>query len=247
VCVCVCVCVRVEKNLMMKGRERDASVQLALCEEPALMAAVMARALERQARANAGAGSWCATVFDAVAPPAIGLREYLERVLRFARCSEECLILAMVYVDRAARRMPQLAPTAVNVHRLVLAATTLAAKFSDDIFYSNAFYARVGGVPLREMNALEIEMLAALDFRLLVAPDDALAMQYALVHAALASPSLDSHQLQFALAQHGLCAPVLVDASALKASTDAVGDDVFALALDPSSRYRQRYAAQLAA
>ena len=38
--------------------------------------------------------------------------------------------------------------------------------------YNNAYFARVGGVELREMNGLELEFLFALRFRLNVTPDD---------------------------------------------------------------------------
>lgn len=37
--------------------------------------------------------------------------------------------------------------------------------------YNNAYFARVGGVELREMNGLELEFLFALRFRLNVTPD----------------------------------------------------------------------------
>lgn len=44
----------------------------------------------------------------------------------------------------------------------------LSAKFLDDIFYNNAFYAKLGGVSPLEMNALEIEFLKLINFSLFV-------------------------------------------------------------------------------
>lgn len=49
--------------------------------------------------------------------------------------------------------------------RLLLAALTVGAKFLDDRFLSNAYYARVGGVTLRELNAMEAELLRRLGWR----------------------------------------------------------------------------------
>uniref|UniRef100_J3L978 Cyclin n=2 Tax=Oryza brachyantha TaxID=4533 RepID=J3L978_ORYBR len=46
----------------------------------------------------------------------------------------------------------------------------VAAKFMDDIHYNNAYFARVGGVEVAEMNGLELELLFALRFRLNVTP-----------------------------------------------------------------------------
>jgi hypothetical protein len=42
----------------------------------------------------------------------------------------------------------------------------LAAKFFDDQYFNNAYYAKVGGVPPGEMNSLEIEFLFMLNFNL---------------------------------------------------------------------------------
>ncbi|XWS76402.1 hypothetical protein CRYUN_Cryun01aG0173200 [Craigia yunnanensis] len=44
----------------------------------------------------------------------------------------------------------------------------VAAKFIDDAFFNNAYYARVGGVSTAELNRLEMKFLFSLDFRLQV-------------------------------------------------------------------------------
>ena len=40
----------------------------------------------------------------------------------------------------------------------------VAAKYSDDIYFNNKYYARVGGISGSEMNALELEFLFRLKF-----------------------------------------------------------------------------------
>ena len=47
----------------------------------------------------------------------------------------------------------------------------LAAKFFDDYFYNNAFYAKLGGVASIEMNSLELEFLQLLNSSLFVSPE----------------------------------------------------------------------------
>ncbi len=44
----------------------------------------------------------------------------------------------------------------------------LAVKFTEDYFYPNSFYAKVGGIPSEELNRLELAMLFLLRFELLV-------------------------------------------------------------------------------
>jgi hypothetical protein len=48
----------------------------------------------------------------------------------------------------------------------------VAAKFFDDVYYSNGYYARVGGVRLKEMNLLEVRLLDLLQWRLFVSPTE---------------------------------------------------------------------------
>ncbi|KAL8818926.1 MAG: hypothetical protein Q9223_002543 [Gallowayella weberi] len=55
-----------------------------------------------------------------------------------------------------------------NIHRLVIAAVTCASKFFSDVFYTNSRYAKVGGLPLGELNHLELQFLLLNDFRLSV-------------------------------------------------------------------------------
>ena len=47
----------------------------------------------------------------------------------------------------------------------------LAAKFYDDIYYNNAYYAKIGGVPCNEINNLELEFLFMINFTLNVPLD----------------------------------------------------------------------------
>ncbi|MCJ1474596.1 hypothetical protein MMC13_003255 [Lambiella insularis] len=55
-----------------------------------------------------------------------------------------------------------------NIHRLVIAGVTCASKFFSDVFYTNSRYAKVGGLPLIELNHLELQFLLLNDFRLSV-------------------------------------------------------------------------------
>lgn len=47
----------------------------------------------------------------------------------------------------------------------------LASKFFDDLYYNNAYYARVGGITNAEVNNLEMEMLRMISFSLYVSPE----------------------------------------------------------------------------
>ncbi|KAG6179116.1 hypothetical protein E4U35_005927 [Claviceps purpurea] len=59
-----------------------------------------------------------------------------------------------------------------NIHRLIISGVTCASKFFSDVFYTNSRYAKVGGLPLAELNHLEIQFLVLNDFRLAIPVED---------------------------------------------------------------------------
>lgn len=92
------------------------------------------------------------------------------RIFKYACCSNECFILALIYIDRLIQRNNFLL-TELNVHRVVITAILLAAKFFDDAYYNNAYYSKVGGVLVSEMNGLEVDFLFRINFSLHVKPE----------------------------------------------------------------------------
>jgi len=51
---------------------------------------------------------------------------------------------------------------------VLLHSVMLGAKFFDDQYFNNSYYAKVGGVPPQEMNSLEVEFLFMTNFSLFV-------------------------------------------------------------------------------
>jgi len=78
--------------------------------------------------------------------------------------------VALAYIDRIIVT-GAIVLSSLNVHRLLITSIMLAAKFLDDLFYNNAFYAKLGGVSAIEMNTLEIEFLKLINFSLFVSPE----------------------------------------------------------------------------
>lgn len=110
------------------------------------------------------------TKFHALQAPGIDILNYLERIHKYACCSTECYILALIYIDRLIQSN-NFNLSELNVHRVVITAVLLAAKFFDDAYYNNAYYAKVGGVLVSEMNGLEVEFLFRINFSLHVKPE----------------------------------------------------------------------------
>ncbi|XP_057458711.1 cyclin-U4-1-like [Lotus japonicus] len=110
------------------------------------------------------------SVFHGLSRPNISIQSYLERIFKYANCSPSCFIVAYVYLDRFTQKQPSLPINSFNVHRLLITSVMVAAKFMDDMYYNNAYYAKVGGITKIEMNFLELDFLFGLGFHLNVTP-----------------------------------------------------------------------------
>ncbi|KAG9141872.1 hypothetical protein Leryth_013993 [Lithospermum erythrorhizon] len=110
------------------------------------------------------------SVFHGLSRPNISIQNYLERIFKYANCSPSCFIVAYVYLDRFTQRQPALPINSFNVHRLLITSVMIAVKFMDDMYYNNAYYAKVGGISTIEMNFLEVDFLFGLGFHLNVTP-----------------------------------------------------------------------------
>ncbi|KJA21617.1 hypothetical protein HYPSUDRAFT_114856, partial [Hypholoma sublateritium FD-334 SS-4] len=112
--------------------------------------------------------------FHARNVPTISLEAYLLRILKYCPTSNHVFLSLLVYFDRMSKLGEDAAGRAFvidsyNIHRLVIAGVTVASKFFSDVFYTNSRYAKVGGLPLAELNQLELQFLLLNDFRLVIA------------------------------------------------------------------------------
>ncbi|KAL1580895.1 hypothetical protein MGQ_00655 [Candida albicans P76067] len=134
--------------------------------------------------------------------PGISLQSYLGRVLKYCPVTNEVFLSLLVYFDRIAKKANNLnqkkknsnsngnstggtgsdnqsseaeqlfVMDSYNIHRLIISGITVSSKFFSDIFYKNLRYAKVGGLPLEELNYLELQFLLLLDFKLMISVED---------------------------------------------------------------------------
>lgn len=103
-------------------------------------------------------------------PPEVIIAEYVESLRQDFRCSAECFVIALVYLDRVIKQHAHITVGPLTVHRLIAASLTLAAKFHDDETQTNSSYAVACGMTPAEHGELERAMLELLHYRLVVSP-----------------------------------------------------------------------------
>ncbi|KAJ3185809.1 hypothetical protein HDU85_001178 [Gaertneriomyces sp. JEL0708] len=138
------------------------------------------------------------TRFHARTIPSIDVHGYVARILKYAPCGNECFLAVLVYLERLVPdeqrvlmrgytgkrgnegedaveglREPKLMRVdSYNVHRLLIAGIVVAVKFLSDVFFTNRHMSKVGGLPVTELNSLELEFLTLHNFNLNVAPEE---------------------------------------------------------------------------
>ena len=106
------------------------------------------------------------TRFHSKAAPSISAHAYLTRITTFTNVDPCILLILLYYIDKLSP--DYLTINSLTVHRFLIAAICCGSKALSDSFATNSRYAKVGGVELVEMNALEREFLIAIDWRLAV-------------------------------------------------------------------------------
>ncbi|KAH8119032.1 cyclin-domain-containing protein [Phellopilus nigrolimitatus] len=106
------------------------------------------------------------TRFHSRSPPTICVLDYLRRIVKYANMERTCLLITLHYIDQICARLPHFTLSSLTCHRFIIAATVVASKALCDAFCTNAHYAKVGGIRVGELNMLERELLAAIDWRL---------------------------------------------------------------------------------
>lgn len=112
------------------------------------------------------------TTFHASRAPHLGLSEYLGRISEYFECSDQCYVIALVYMDRVIKTHPDFVLNNLSVHRFLLASMVVASKFQDDAHHANVYYARIGGVSPKSLNHMEQELLHLIDWQLYISSDE---------------------------------------------------------------------------
>ncbi|KAI8373417.1 cyclin-domain-containing protein [Choanephora cucurbitarum] len=149
---------------------------------------IVSNLLESMLHTNNKIPSTHITYFHSRAIPNITVHSYLTRIHRFAPFTNEVLLSILIYFDRLSKLDQSFTINSYNIHRLLITSVVVASKFTSDIFYANTRYAKVGGLPLLELNQLELEFLFLIDFQLHVQLEDLQAYANQLLTHALSTP-----------------------------------------------------------
>ncbi|KDO39778.1 hypothetical protein CISIN_1g039330mg, partial [Citrus sinensis] len=117
-----------------------------------ILSSVLERSIQKnESSSKASKKKEVVTIFHCSKAPSLSIRQYIERVFKYSRCSPSCFIVAYIYLDRFLQRINGCL-TRLNVHHLLITSFLVAAKFVDD--------------DTAEMNKLEMNFLFTLELKL---------------------------------------------------------------------------------
>ena len=94
-------------------------------------------------------------------PPQISINKYLKRFMKYSKPEPSTLIISLIYIDKICENS--------NLQlTMFFACLIVAIKYNEDDYYSNEYYAKVGGITLKELNLLEYNILILLDFNVFI-------------------------------------------------------------------------------
>ncbi|EKX52424.1 hypothetical protein GUITHDRAFT_101596 [Guillardia theta CCMP2712] len=158
---------------MCKALDKDADDQEYLVQ-------VVASAIESAVEANdkkphqLDSTSFIASFYGT--PPPISAHAYIKRIYKYGGLSPCNLVVALVLIERLYSIMGEnktdkkvyIPLRSTSFQRMYLTAAMISSKFEDGYYYSNAHWAEVAGIPLPELNRLELKFLFGIAFQVQV-------------------------------------------------------------------------------
>ena len=108
--------------------------------------------------------------FEVKTIPSISIYDFIERLSKYSKVSDETFILTLIYIDKICH-FYKINLNYYNIHKLFLASFITNIKYHEDEMYSIKLYAKIGGVSHKEIINLEYEFMKLIHFNLFVYED----------------------------------------------------------------------------
>ena len=106
-------------------------------------------------------------VFYSSEIPTISIIDYLYRIQSLTNIEDSTLIISLIYIDKICEKA-SIILTEYNIHRLLFSSILVAIKYNEDSHYGHKIYAKIGGIPAKELKKLENEFLRLIQFDLYI-------------------------------------------------------------------------------
>ena len=95
--------------------------------------------------------------------PVLSIKKFLIRIVKYTEAENNTLIVAYLYIIKLIK-IENFILSLNNIYRLLLGSVVLAKKFLEDINYNNLYYCEIGGMPVQELNNIELSLFVRINF-----------------------------------------------------------------------------------
>ena len=99
--------------------------------------------------------------------PIIKIEDYFLRLVKYSKMEISTLVLAFIYIKRFIYKEKFIIGFN-NIFRLIISCSLLAIKFNEKRTFKNTYYAKIGGLDVKDLNNLEYNIFCRLNFHLRV-------------------------------------------------------------------------------
>ena len=103
--------------------------------------------------------------------PSLSILDYLYRIQSYTEAEDNTIIIGLMYIDRICETS-SIILTPYNLHRLVFVAILMAIKYNEDVCFEFEFYAKIAGIPIKELKILEREFVELIKFHFYIGKDE---------------------------------------------------------------------------
>ena len=99
--------------------------------------------------------------------PSMSIENYISRIVSYTQMDDNLLIITIISMNSYIKKNKNIF-TLNNIYRLFLASALINSKFYQDVNYSFGFFAKVGGVSIEELKALEFAFYVGIEYDLTI-------------------------------------------------------------------------------
>ena len=105
--------------------------------------------------------------FTSYNKPSLSIIDYLYRIQTYTEAEDNTIIIGLMYIDRICEHSSVIL-TPYNIHRIVFVSILMAIKYNEDINFGFDFYAKIAGMPLKELKILENNFIDLIKFHFFI-------------------------------------------------------------------------------
>ena len=109
--------------------------------------------------------------FTSYNKPSLSIKDYLYRIQSYTEAEDNTLIISLIYIDRLSE-ISSIVLTPYNVHRILFVSILLAIKYNEDICFGFDFYAKIAGIPIKQLKILERDFVNLIKFKFFIDKDE---------------------------------------------------------------------------